>query len=273
MIHIGIDPNLFYVGSMPIGWHGIMVVLAVVVGVVASLWRARGSAVQRDVIFGLAPWAIIGGVIGARLVHVIDYMPLYADNPAQILQFWVGLSIFGAILGGTLAAVIYARVTGTKLGQLADVVAPALILAQAVGRIGCTINGDAFGIETTLPWAFVYTHPDAYALLGVPTHPSPVYEIIWDLLVFGLLLRLSGRLKPDGSLFLLYLSLYSLGRFAIEFTRALPNPGIQISVGPLHEAHFIALLVMAVCIPLLIRNMRQARRAAIPTPDAGLPPA
>ena len=268
-IEIGIDPVFFSIGSFEIGWHGIMVVLAVIVGIGASLWFARGAGIKREVIYNAAPWAIVGGIIGARLFHVIDYLgSTYINDPVLIFtQFFSGLSILGAILGGALAVFIYGRVTNLPLGHLANAVAPALLLAQAVGRIGCTINGDAYGTPTSWPWAFVYTHPDAYAPIGVPTHPSPVYEIIWDLLVFAVLWRLRGRLKPDGSLFLLYLSLYAFGRFFIEFTRAMtPN---QIDVfGLLHAPHFIALIVLVVCIPLLIYRIRKARAESIAEPPA-----
>lgn len=265
-IEIGIDPILFRIGSFEIGWHGIMVVLAVIVGIGFSLWFARGAGIKREVIYSIAPWAIIGGIVGARLIHVIDYLgSTYINNPVKIFEFWSGLSIFGAILGGTLAVVIYIRIRHLALGQLADVIAPALLLAQVVGRIGCIINGDAYGTPTSLPWAFVYTHPDAYAPVWVPGHPSPVYEIIWDLLVFAVLWRLRGRLKPDGSLFLLYLSIYSFGRFFIEFTRGV-TPA-QINVGVLHEAHLIALLVMAICLPLLIYRMRRLKAGPLAEPS------
>ncbi len=258
-IEIGIDPILFSIGSLEIGWHGLMVVLAVIVGIGLSLWLARGAGIKREAIYSIAPWAIIGGIIGARLIHVIDYLgSTYISDPKLIFeQFFYGLSIFGAILGGTLAVFIYTRIRHISLGHLADTIAPVLLLAQAVGRIGCTINGDAYGTPTSWPWAFVYTHPSASASIGVPTHPSPVYEIMWNLLVFVVLWRLRGRLKPDGSLFLLYLSLYSFGRFFIEFTRAVTQA--QINVGVLHESHFIALLVLAVCVPLLIYRTRRAR--------------
>lgn len=257
-IFIGIDPILFSIGSFEIGWHGIFVVIAVIVGIGLAVWFGRGASIKKEVIYSISPWAIIGGIIGARLIHVIDYFDQYVTNPVEILEFWHGLSIFGAILGGTLAVFIYTRIRHVSLGPLADGIAPALILAQAVGRIGCIINGDAYGTETSWPWAFVYTNPHAAAttILGVPGHPSPLYEIIWDLIVFGVLWRLRGRLKPEGSLFLVYLSLYALGRFVIEFSRAYSG---SLGVGVLHEAHFIALVVMAVCIPLLIYRMRRAR--------------
>ncbi|MFQ5924733.1 MAG: prolipoprotein diacylglyceryl transferase [Dehalococcoidia bacterium] len=268
MIEIGIDPILFNIGPFALGWHGVFVILAVIVGIAVSLGLARGDGIDRSIIYGIAPWAILGGIVGARLFHVLDYLAVYANDPMAMLRFWEGgLSIFGAILGGTLAGVIYARVSGLSLGHLVDLVAPGLILAQAVGRIGCILNGDAYGMPTDLPWAFVYTHPNAAAttLLGVAGHPSPVYEIIWDLLVFAVLWRLRGRIRPEGSLFLVYLSLYAFGRFFIEFTRALPQAQYQINVGVLHEAHIIALLVLAVCVPLLISRMRRPGASAQPS--------
>ncbi len=277
-IEIGIDPILFSIGSFEIGWHGIMVSLAVMVGIGASVWLAKGVGIKREVIYSAAPWAIIGGIIGARAFHVIDYLnSTYIDNPTLIFtQFFSGLSILGAILGGALAVCIYARIKNLSLGRLADAIAPALLLAQAVGRIGCTINGDACGTPTSLPWGFVYTSNNAVAphILAqagysptAATHPSPVYEIIWDILLFALLWRLKGRLKPDGSLFLLYLSLYSFGRFFIEFTRLVtPN---QINVcGLLHSPHFITLMVLAICVPLFIYRMRRAMADSIDEPPA-----
>ena len=263
MIEIGIDPILFEIGSFAIGWHGIFVILAVIVGIVVSLRLAKGDGIDRGSIYSIAPWAILGGIVGARLFHVLDYLALYANEPVAMLRFWDGgLSIFGAILGGTLAVAIYARVSGLSLGHLADLIAPGLILAQAVGRIGCTINGDAYGIETSLPWAFVYKDlPGVYAPPGIPGHPAPVYEIIWDLLVFASIWKLRGRIRPEGSLFLVYLSLYSFGRFFLSFLRG----GEQAVLGPLHQAHIIALLVLAVCVPLLIYRMRRPRVLAEPS--------
>ena len=266
-IGIGFDPIIFNLGSLEIGWHGVMVVLAVLTGIGVSMWLAKGTDIKRETIFSLAPWAVLGGIIGARLVHVIDYFgSTYIHDPARIFHFWAGLSILGAILGGTLAAAIYARITHISLGRLADVITPGLLLAQAVGRIGCIINGDAYGKETSLPWGLVYTHPNAGSttLLGVEGHPSPVYEIILDFLIFAVIWKLRGRLKPEGSLFLLYLCIYSVGRFGIEFTRYVGSGQINIG-GVIHAPHFITIITLAVCLTLLIRNMRRAKAL----PDGG----
>ena len=261
-IEIGIDPTFFSIGSFEIGWHGVMVVLAVIVGIGASLWFAKGTKVEKEIIFSAAPWAIVGGIIGARLFHVIDYFgSTYIHDPALIFtNFFNGLSILGAIFGATLAVFLFARIKHLQVGYLADVIAPALPLAQAVGRIGCTINGDAYGTPTSLPWAFMYTHENARftTILWEARHPSPVYEIIWDLMLFAVLLLLRGRLKPDGSLFILYLAIYSFGRFFIEFTRAVTSNQINVA-GLLHAPHFITLIVFAVCVTLLIYRMKKAR--------------
>lgn len=268
LIEIGIDPILFTIGSVDVSWHAVMFAFALAVGVGASAWFSKGTGIKKGDVYSLAPWAILGGMVGARLFHVLDCLDYYAAHPPQILEFWSGLSVLGGILGGTLATILYNRVTHTSFGRLADVIAPGLLLAQAVGRIGCTINGDVYGAPTSLPWAFVYTHPNAATStkmwidqsqgIRYAGHPSPVYEIIWDLIVFAIIWKLRGKLKPDGSLFLLYLCLYFTGRFGIEFTRAVEAGQTNVA-GILHAPHFIALITLAVCVPTLIYRMRKAK--------------
>ena len=174
-----------------------------------------------------------------------------------MIRVWEGgVSVFGAILGGTLAGVACAKLRGISVGGLADIVAPGLILAQAVGRVGCTINGDAYGTATSLPWGVSYTHidaPDTTEPAPYVGHPVPVYEIIWDLMIFALIWKLRGKIKPEGSLFLIYLSLYSFGRFFLSFLRG----GEESVLGPLHQAHIIAIVVFVVCVSLLIYQMRR----------------
>ncbi len=261
-IKIGIDPNLFEIGSLTIGWHGVMVVLAVIVGVAVPVWLAKGGRIDRSTVYAIAPWAVLGGIIGARLIHVLDDISRYTDDPLQVIKFWDGgVSIFGAIIGGTLAGVACAKLRRISVGGLADLVAPGLILAQAVGRIGCTINGDAYGTATSLPWGVSYTHPEAASTTEAAPyvgHPVPVYEIIWDLMIFALIWKLRGRLRPEGSLFLVYLSLYSFGRFFLSFLRG----GEESVLGPLHQAHIIAIVVFVVCVSLFIYQIRQPKPVA-----------
>ena len=152
-------------------------------------------------------------------MHVVDYWSYYSANPGSIFAFWEGgLAVWGGILGGALTALVFARITGLALAPYADQIAPGLILAQAIGRIGDIINGEHFSTPTGLPWGIIYTHPNSPSYGLPPAHPAVAYELLMDLLIFGILWKLRGRFPPGGSLFMLYLALYSFGRFFLPQT-------------------------------------------------------
>jgi len=249
LITISVDPIAF----LNVRWYGIMVALAVVVVV---LWMVlevrRGAKLSYDAVLTAALIALPSGVIISKLLHVIDRWDYYSLNTGQIIS-GSGLTIYGAILGATLGIWIYSKFSKFNFGYLADLLAPAAILAQAVGRVGCTINGCCHGIEAPawLPWSVVYTNPESYAPLGVAVHPVPFYEIIYLLIIFGVVFKLRGRLKPDGSLFLIYLSLYSLWRIGIDFLRV----GTPFLFG-LHQAQVIGIIVLAITVPILALRTR-----------------
>jgi len=214
-----------------------------------TLHLAKSAGISEESIFTAAFCIVIFGLIGARLVHVLDDLGYYGNNPGRILAFWEGgLAWYGGLLGGLLGGAVYARVGKLSLAHLADTVAPGVILGLAIGRIGCTINGDAQGTPTSLPWGFVYTNLNSSAPLPwIATHPYPVYEIIWDLMVLGLLWRLKDRIKPAGSLFLVMIAAYSFGRFFLSFLK------YEVSVvGPLHQSHIISLVLFVAAVALLI---------------------
>lgn len=249
-MHVGIDPTIAEFGSFAIGWHGVLMFLGIVVGVVLTLRLAKKAGIAEDTIITGAILAVVLGLIGARLVHVIDSWEIYSKDLVKILAFHEGgLAWYGGLIGGIVAVVIYARVKKFSLGRFADAAAPGVILGLSIGRIGCTINGDAVGTPTSLPWGFVYTHPDSFAgkYLWAATHPAPVYEILWNLAVFGLLLWLRGKIRPDGSIFLVMLATYSFGRFIISWAR-----DEAAVLGPLHQSHIISLVLFVVAVGLLI---------------------
>jgi phosphatidylglycerol:prolipoprotein diacylglycerol transferase len=255
VIYINIDPIAFSIGSVTVGWYGIMVALAVVSLVVWALVAVkRGAAgLTYDTVINAAIVGIPSGIIFSRLLHVIDLWDYYVHNPGKIIG-GEGLTIWGAVLGAALGIWIYSRIKKISFGHLADVIAPGIILAQAIGRVGCTILGDDYGFPTTLPWGYVYTSPNspAFSAVGLtPTHPVVTYEIIFNLLVFGILLILRKKLKPDGSLFLVYLSFYSVWRIGSDFLRE----GTDFLFG-LHQAQFIGVVVLVICLVLLIWKTR-----------------
>ena len=248
-IVIDVDPVALTVGPVAIRWYGLAVVAAVAVGFAVGLREAGRRGLDTDKVFALGLWALGAAIVGARLAHVIDHFGYYAANPAAVFALREGgLSIYGGLVGGLVAAALYARAASLRLALALDAAAPALALAQAVGRLGCVVNGDAQGAPADLPWAFVYTHPNAMvAELGVPGHPYPVYEMIWNLAVFAVLWRLRRRAQAPGTLFLLYASLYSVGRFFLTFVR---QEGVVL--WGLQQAQVIALLALLVALPAML---------------------
>ncbi|MFC2072838.1 prolipoprotein diacylglyceryl transferase [Chloroflexota bacterium] len=254
MIDININPIAF----LSVRWYGVFIALAITLIVLWLVWQVRkGARVSYDTVFTAAIVGVPSGIVFSRLLHVIDLWEYYSQYPGQIIG-GSGLSAYGGILGAALGVCVYSKFSKLQFGYFADLVAPAIILAQAVGRVGCTINGCCYGTACYLPWGIIYTHraslayADSLALLpGMGLHPTQVYEIIFCLIGFGILLTLRGRLKPDGSLFLVYLSLYSLWRLGTDFLR----DGTPFLLG-LHQAQVIAIIVLAVAIPLLALRTR-----------------
>jgi len=261
-ITINIDPIIVQFGSFTLRWYSVAIMLAVVAAVLVAIREAKKRGVTSDTINSFLPaipWAIVGGVIGARMFYVFDHWSHYAINPVQIFNLQSGgLAIWGAIVGGAIAMSIYAKAKHIPLGHMGDVMAPALLTAQIIGRVGCIINGDAYGGVTSLPWGFIYVHPNSLIpadLFGVPTHPYPVYEMIWNGLSLVAILKLRRHFKVDGLLFLTYLALYSLGRFILTFVRQENN----IALG-LQQAQLVAIVILAGSVAMFMYSLRKARR-------------
>ena len=276
MITISIDPVAFTIGSHEIRWYGILIAIAV--GTVV-LWGYRQIEPLRikgklpafpDIV--IAPVGIISGIIGAKLVHVLERWNNYIQNPAEIFNPG-GLAIYGGVLGATLGIWIYLKLTHQDkslkhFGFFIDLVTPGIILAQAIGRIGCTINGCCCGKPAPdwLPWSIVYTHPNSYANscapLGTALYPTQPYEIIFCLIGFAVLLKLRKRFKPlEGSLFLVYLIMYSAWRIAVGYLRT----NIQFTSLGLSQAQLISIVVLAISIALLVRMRHRFKLAEQPS--------
>lgn len=248
-IVINMDPVAFQIGGLEIRWYSIAILMAVLAAVVITAREAKRKGIDPQEIGSGAVWAVLGGIIGARAFHVMENLAYYASNPSQLMEFQ-GLAIWGAVAGGGMAILVYAKVRGLPFMRLADAIVPGLLVAQIIGRFGCIVNGDAYGDATGLPWGFVYNHPDAEIpsrLANVPTHPYPVYEMFWNGAVLLVILILRRHLKTDGMLFLSYLSFYAVGRFALSFVRE-----EKIWFWGLQEAQVIAMVVFASSIGALL---------------------
>jgi phosphatidylglycerol:prolipoprotein diacylglycerol transferase len=252
MITIPVNPVAFTIGPISVAWYGIMVALAVLTLILWALLAVkRGANVSYDTVFTAALVGIPSGIVFSRLLHVIDLWSYYYQHPAEIIG-GEGLSIWGAVLGAALGIWVYSRFSKKiSFGYLADMLAPGIILAQAIGRVGCTLNGCCYGVECTLPWAITYSDPASFGPIGIFVHPTQIYEIIYNLIVFVVLLRLRGRFQPPGSLFLIYLTFYAVWRLGIDFIRE----GTPFLFG-LHEAQVISIIVLIISITLMALRTR-----------------
>jgi phosphatidylglycerol:prolipoprotein diacylglycerol transferase len=241
ILTITINPIIWQWGNLQLTWHAVAMLLAIIVAVVVAAKSARKQGISASEIYYLAPWVMLLGFIGARLFHVFDHWGYYMSNPLQILAIQEGgLAIWGAVIGGAIAVIAFTRLRHLSLSLLFDTLTPALLVGQIIGRVGCTINGDAWGGPTNLPWGFTYLNINDSIptnLMGVPTHPYPVYEMIWNGLCLLLLLKLRPYFKTGGLMFFSYLAVYSLGRFVLTFVRQ-----ETIVFWGLQEAQAVALL-------------------------------
>jgi len=223
----------FSIFGLEIRWYGLLIASAVLIGTVLALKEAKRKGVKEETLIDMFLFAVPAAIIGARAYYVIFMWDYYSKNPSQILNIrGGGLAIHGVIIAGTLVAIIFAKVRKESFWKLADIVAPSLILGQAIGRWGNFANQEAHGGPTDLPWGIMID--------GVKVHPTFLYESIWNLLVFGFLLWYRRKKATvEGEIYLLYLILYSVGRFFIEGLRT-----DSLMLGPFRVAQLISLAII-----------------------------
>jgi phosphatidylglycerol:prolipoprotein diacylglycerol transferase len=202
----------FYILGRPIYWYGVMIAAAFLACIthLSALGRREGRSYA--FVSDLAFWIMVSGIVGARIAYVLANLNYFIKDPVLIVRVdQGGLIYYGGFIGATLAAVIYARVKHAPLRPFADFIITALPLGQAIGRIGCFLNGCCYGVPGTRPWCV--------GVNGVERHPTPLYETVFCLALYGILLWYYRRRPRSGRVFALYLILYPLGRFLLEFWR------------------------------------------------------
>lgn len=258
---VGLDPVLLTVGPFTIRWLGVCWVAAAVLG--AALWarELRRGAVSVAATADLLSWIVPGAVVGARAFHVLANVDHYAIDPAGALGVARGgFALWGAIVGGGLAGALVARRRGLALGSLADAAAPWLAFAEAIGRIGCLLDGANLGKPTDLPWGLTY--PDGRAQAPDPwtaRHPAAAYHALVATGTFLLLRTSIARRLPSGGRFTAWLALHAAARLAIGFVRI--DPPFLLG---LQQAQWIAIVVLAGIGFVMIRARRRLMSRASP---------
>ncbi len=259
MITISIDPVIFSVGHFALRWYSLIVVTAIAAGVWLAAREAERQGFKKENIYDTAYWVVPGGLLGARLFHVLDHWShRFAAQPIRALYIWEGgLAIWGGVVGGLIAGIIFAWYRGWRIPRLLDAATPGLVLAQGIGRVACIITGDSVGKPTTGPFGLAYTNPGAMVPeLGIYYAPSPVYEIIMNLSIFAVIWPLRHKNLPDGALFLIYLLLYAGLRFVVTFWSAYRT----IAFG-LNQTQLVSLAALVIAIPWLVYLMRGYKTA------------
>ncbi|HAF70180.1 MAG: Prolipoprotein diacylglyceryl transferase [Acetothermia bacterium 64_32] len=230
-------PVFLRIGQFELRYYGLMYVIAFVVGffLIRAEARRRGLPLSGEDVLDLFLVVVPLGLVFARAYYVAFKWDWYREDPWEIFKLWHGgLAIHGGLLGGGLALWLFSRWKRVRPWALADTVAPALILGQALGRIGNLLNGDAYGVPTSLPWGIVFPpgSPAGEAFPGQPLHPTMLYEFLGNLILFGVLWRLRRRPAKDGFLACLYFMGYSVVRGLVSCVR-----GDSLWLGPIRAAH------------------------------------
>lgn len=254
---------LIHLGPLTLRWYGVIIATAVFIGIWLSQHLARRRHLDPDLIPDLAIWLVLSAVPAARLYYVAFEWDYYQRHPEQIIQVWQGgIAIHGAILGGLVATLIFSKLRKISFWQLLDVIAPSLILGQAMGRWGNFFNSEAFGDPTNLPWKlYIPLNRRPPNLRQFDSfHPTFLYESIWNLGLLGILLWVFFRFPQarPGTIIFIYALGYGAGRLWIEGLRT-----DSLMLGPLRIAQVMSLVFILIGLGGLLWLYRWQR----PLPD------
>ncbi|MES1043804.1 prolipoprotein diacylglyceryl transferase [Bacillus obstructivus] len=247
--------ELLKIGPVTIYGYGLMIALGIFFAYRLLVHRATNRPFELSHIFSLTVWGLVGGFIGAKLLYWITQFPNIISHPSILLNFGEGFVVYGGIIGGILAGLVYCKMKNIIFLQHLDLFVPSIALAQGFGRIGCLLAGCCYGEETHSFLGMTFHHSDI-APNDVKLIPTQIMESVFSFALCILLLYLAKRTKKPGLVSCIYLILYSTGRFVIEFFR---GDIIRGQVGVLSTSQFIALMIMLVTGIFLVMSQKQNR--------------
>lgn len=224
-------PILLRFADLTLHTYGFLLAAGFLLALVVALKEARRTGLDSNLIMDLAVCILIGALAGSRLFYVLGNWSEFRENPVDAVKFWQGgLVFYGGLIFAFVIAFWYVRKYRLNFSRLADLVAPSIAIGQTLGRLGCFSAGCCYGAPTKVPWACIFRDEGSLAPLGVPLHPTQIYESAATLGIFLVLIFMRRRKRFQGKLFWYYLLFYSVARFVIEFYRGDPRgwavPGV-----------------------------------------------
>ena len=252
-------PILFDFGPFTLYTYGVLLAAAYLAGLQFAVVRARTRGLDRQRVLDLGIWIIVGALAGAKLLLLVTDFRHYTQNPRALLDLVRSAGVFyGGLIAAVAVAFIYMWRHRMPLWTTTDAFAPGIALGHAVGRLGCLMAGCCFGRPTSVPWAITFHNPAASlnsdTPLGIPLHPTQLYEAGAELVILGVLLWLERRGRPfPGRTFWSYVLLYAVARFVIEFYRG----DLRGTVGIFSTSQFLSLLLAPLAVVMLVLLSRR----------------
>jgi phosphatidylglycerol:prolipoprotein diacylglycerol transferase len=262
-------PKLLELGPIHLYTYGLLLAAAYLLGLQMSVARGERRGIPRGQMMDLGLYVIVAAFVGAKLLLVVVDVDHFVEHPSDLFSLVRSGGVFyGGLILATLVALWYVRRHRMPVWRVGDAVAPGIALGHVVGRLGCFLGGCCYGRPTDVPWAVTFTSPDAAANvgtpLGIPLHPTQLYEAGAELIILVGLLLLERRGRPfPGRTFFSYLVVYGISRFVIEFYRGDPRGFV---VDTFSTSQFISLLLVPVSIVMLVWLSRH--RESVPDPGA-----
>lgn len=255
VIDIGLNPTITDIGPFMLTWHGLFTAVGIIAGVTLSVWLANRDGIPSEVAQEIALVGVPAAIIGARLFYVAEHWDRFSgDLPGIVLDITEGgITLYGGLIGGAVAGVVYVLWQKLPLGIALDAAAPGMLLGQAIGRLGDLANGEHAASVSNLPWAVRYTNPETLADLGVAVHPTAGgYEMLGDLVIMAILLFVGYRyIKRPGWIFCAYLLMYAPMRYVLSEFRL-----DEATMGSLAVPQVVSILLFGLAIALagILRN-------------------
>ena len=213
-------PVLFKIGPLTLHTYGVFVALGFIVGIALAIHLGKKQGIAKEKILDIGFYALIAAIVGSRLLFVLVEYKYFIEHPLDIFKLWEGgLVFFGGLLLAVLVILIYLKKNALPLWKTLDLFAPSLAIGHAIGRLGCFSAGCCYGKPTDLPWGVTFTDPNSLAIIGVPIHPTQLYESAAEIAIFIFLMLSRKHKRSDGQILWTYILLYSFARFIIEFFR------------------------------------------------------